>query len=186
MSDDFLHDQGKSLVEAFFVKENSEVLRRYQDKQATAAQVAELKQATGIQDEAALQHLAEKKISAPTIAAFGLYPLIAVAWADGKIDEAERDAILKAADQKGLTKGSPAYETLLNWLKTQPDPSLFDVWEEYAQALGKAIGEPHKSVLKQQTIAKAREVAEAAGGFLGIRSISDAEQKLLDRLDKSL
>jgi hypothetical protein len=39
-------------------------------------------------------------------------PLVEVAWADGKLDRSERDAILAAAVAEGIAKGSPAYEIL--------------------------------------------------------------------------
>jgi hypothetical protein len=39
--------------------------------------------------------------------------------------------------------------------------------------------------LKSSSLGRARAVAEAAGGFLGLGSISAAEKKMLDQLERA-
>ena len=43
--------------------------------------------ATGIKDTGAIDRLIEQGISAETLASVGLIPLVAVAWADEKMDD---------------------------------------------------------------------------------------------------
>ena len=61
----------------------------------------ELEQLTGIQDAGVLDTLIAMNLDKNTFAAFGLYPLVEIAWADGKVDEKERAAFLAAAAEHG-------------------------------------------------------------------------------------
>jgi hypothetical protein len=117
------------------------------------------------------------------VMALSLVPLIHVAWADGKIQEQERDAILQGAQKKGIAKESPAFALLQQWLSQQPRSSLFDTWESYIKALrGKLTGQ-ETAQLEAQVTRFARFVAESSGGFLGLGKISGAEEAALARIE---
>ena len=73
-----------------------------------------------------LQSLLELHIDAQTLAALALVPLIEVAWADGYLDEKEKQAVLEAAHASGFEKGQVAYEVLESWLTQQPKPKLLE------------------------------------------------------------
>ena len=66
---------------------------------------------------------------------------MAVSWADGRLDDKERKAILKAASERGVTPGSPNYTMLEVWLKEKPGPALMDAWRKYARAIYKELTE---------------------------------------------
>src|SRR5262245_66141994 len=85
----------------------------------------ELRKASGMSDDAVLDKLVALGLKANTIAALSLVPLIAVAWADGTIQDNERSAILQGAHGKGLEQGSDGHELLQTWLSKQPDDQLF-------------------------------------------------------------
>jgi len=53
-----------------------------------------------------LDSLIASGISPDTIAAVSLIPLVAVAWADKKLEAKERDAILNAATEAGISAGA--------------------------------------------------------------------------------
>jgi len=55
--------------------------------------------------------------------------------------------------------------------------------EAYIEALKASLGERARAHLKSGTMGRARAVAEAAGGFLGVASISAAEKKMLEALE---
>ena len=110
-------------------------------------------------------------------------PLVEVAWADGEIQPKERDAIIQAAIERGVEEGSPTCDLLRNWLQTKPDPRLLEVWRSYVEAVMGSLGERSRAHLKSGTMGRARAIAEAAGGFLGVASISAAEKKMLEELE---
>src|SRR5215510_11969848 len=143
----------------------------------------ELRKASGMSDDAVLDRLVALGLRANTIAALSLVPLIEVAWADGEIQDNERNAILQGAHGKGLEKGSDGYELLQSWLKKRPQPSLIEAWEAYIKALTGQLNEEQNRLLKNQIVGFAKMVAAAAGGFLGIGRVSKSEEKVLARIE---
>jgi len=122
-------------------------------------------------------------MSGQTVAALSLVPLLRVAWADGKLDEKERDAILQAAQSKGIEPGSASHALLDGWLVRKPDASLHDAWAAYVAALSSSLTQEQREHLRDQLVGFARRVAEAAGGFLGVGKVSAAEEKALAAIE---
>jgi hypothetical protein len=134
-------------------------------------------------DDAVLDRLVELGLRANTIAALSLVPLIAVAWADGEIQDNERTAILQGAHGKGLEEGTDGYELLQTWLKARPKDELFEAWEAYIKALAGQLNEEQNRLLKNQIVGFAKMVANSAGGLLGFGKVSSAEEKALQRIE---
>ena len=72
---------------------------------------------------------------------------------------------------------------LEGWLHDPPGPELLEAWKHYVQAVCANFGSAGVSEFRQEIMDRARKVAAAAGGILGVHAISGAEQKLLDELD---
>ncbi|MDX1389576.1 MAG: hypothetical protein R3344_10330, partial [Acidobacteriota bacterium] len=85
------------LEEAFFAKENARLLRELRKKTEKEEQRERLRRVVSIRDDAFLDKLIELGIGPETVLTLRLIPLVFVAWADGSMDDRERDAILKAA-----------------------------------------------------------------------------------------
>lgn len=186
MSDEVLGDRRRALEEEFFKAENERLRAKLQASRAKAMTMAELAAATGIGDETVLQALIDHSVDAETLAAFSLAPLIAVAWADGKLDAKERDAILRAAEDAGVHESGAAHELLTAWLAKKPGPKLLDSWESYTKTLCKSLHSAQREALHDEVLGRARRVADAAGGILGLTSrISPEETAVLDRLAKA-
>ncbi len=186
MSRDFLEDRRHALEEAFFAKHN-EMLRRLREAEATASRREALAAASGITDHAVLDRLISLGIGSETAAALSMVPLVVVAWADGRIDERERAAILARAAETGLDKDGPSYGLLGAWLQQPPPAQLFDAWTSYVAAAAGALDSAARRALKAELLDRARAVAEAAGGFLGVgRKVSPAEDAALKRLEAAL
>ncbi|HEU5056268.1 MAG TPA: hypothetical protein VFU21_07075 [Kofleriaceae bacterium] len=183
MSDDFLGDRRMALEEAFFRKQNEKQLAELRAELAAKKSKEELRTASGVTDEAALERLVALGVSGQTLAALSLVPLIHVAWADGKMDEREREAVLMAATGKGIDAGSATYKLLEGWLKQKPDPVLFDAWRAYINELSSSLVAGQRGLLKSQILAFAQTVAESAGGFLGMKSVSAAEKAALAEIE---
>jgi hypothetical protein len=185
MSQDFLGDRKQALEEAFFKKAEKAQVDAYREKLARKAQRDQLRELSGMDDEGVLDALIELGVSAETMAALALVPLVHVAWADGVVQAAERKAILQAAGEKGIEEGSPAAALLAGWLEDEPGSDLFKAWREYIGALEPVLDAEHLATLKAEITAKAEEIARKAGGFLGIAAISEEEEEALGEIERA-
>ena len=178
----------KALEEEFFARENAKLKEELQRKLLNEQESAALAKASGITDETVLQHMLEAGLSPQTGAAFSLLPLILTAWADGKLDEAERRAVLTAArEENDLAEDSPAYDMLEHWLAAPPPRKMWRVWREYAASLAETLDAGARKALRDNVIGRAERVAAASGGILGLGNpISRKERELLDELAKAL
>lgn len=179
-------DGRPSLEEEFFARINKELIEDFREKKSRDDARQELTNLSGIQDEETLNHLLDQGINPSTMASLMLAPLVLVAWADGDVDAKEREAILRAVSEKGLDPFHPAYKLLDSWLNITPDQKLFTTWKTYIQSLSETMDRPSFLALKKEILGRAKEVAEAAGGFLGFgRKISGAEKEELERLEEA-
>ena len=182
MTKDSIAERGRNLEEAFFAKQDALLRQRLAalDETRPGAGAAALSAASGITDPGAIERLLASGVSATTLAALTLVPLVAVAWADGKIDENERKVLLAGAERAGLGRDHPGYGLFEGWLAKPPGSDMMAAWTQYVAALPPET----KQMIKADIVGRARTVAEAAGGFLNIGSkVSSAEQAVLDDLD---
>jgi hypothetical protein len=184
MSEEFLGDRRKALEEEFFAKQNQRLLRQFRETMVVKAKHEALAAASGITDAAVLAQLAAVDLSSETMAALALVPLVEVAWADGTLDAKERSALLAAAEHAGLSQDSASYQLLEAWLRERPSPKLLAAWKAYVASLARTLDVQAKAALKQDLLGRARGIAEAAGGILGLgQRISSAEQAVLTELE---
>jgi tellurite resistance protein len=181
-----LQKSAKAMEESFFARENEKLLQKLRAESEAQHRRESLQEMLQIDNELVLDRLVELDLCAETIAAFTVIPLVEVAWADGTMSPKERQAILDAAAERGISAGSTNYQLLQNWLDVKPETRLFEVWQHYAQELLKGLDPDTAAELRQGTIARTTEVAKAAGGFLGINKISDEEQAVLDLVAATL
>jgi hypothetical protein len=187
MSSEFLGDRRVALEEAFFAKQDQELRRRLREIDQTRRSREALSAASGITNDAALDKLAALNIGSETLAALSLVPLVAVAWADGSIDDKERTVAFAKAAEMGLAKEDISRQLFERWLAEPPPPSLLAAWKEYIGALSAPLGAEARRALRNELLDRARAVAEAAGGFLGItRRVSLAEEDVLKELEQAL
>ena len=187
MSHEFLGDRKVALEEEFFAKQNQLLLRRLQENRQARSQKDALSAASGITDDSVLEQLAALGISSDTLAALSLVPLVAVAWADGSIDDKEREVAFSRAAEQGLGKQDVAYQMFEHWLADRPPPGLLAAWKSYIGALSPTLSDEARRALKRELLDRTRAVAGAAGGFLGIgRKISPAEEHVLTELDAAI
>ena len=183
MSRESLKDRGQALEEEFFHRlqeQQLEALRAELDRKATRE---ELRASCGISDDAVLDQLVGLGVSGATMAALSMVPLVTVAWADGDVHARERDAVLKAAQERGLDEKSAARALLAGWLNRRPSSQLFDVWAAYSRALAATLVAAQRSQLREQIVGMAREVAQSAGGFLGVGKIGKEEEAALASIE---
>jgi len=184
MSADSLNDRRKALENQFFADRDSQLIQQIRNDLAKKAARDSLIAASGIDDVDVIDTLIAIGITGETLAAMALIPLVAVAWADGKLSDSERDAILRAANDNGSADAGGTHALLESWLVNKPSNELLDVWCAYIKAINKTLTPQARSALKQRLVGNAREVAGAAGGFLGMgNKVSKTEMAVLDILD---
>ena len=183
MKPELLTDISRALDDKFYREQDIallEYLRSQADDDQRRAQIAEIAQ---IDDAAVLDSLLQVGVTAESFIALGLYPLVRVAWADGTVSEAERDAVLRAAADEGIAVDTPNYQLLQGWLEESPDSALQDAWQDYARALARELDAAHLATVRNSMLQRARQVADAAGGFLGLGNrISKNEELVLHDL----
>lgn len=181
---DALTDRRKELEETFFAKQNQELIEKLKAQKQKALDKAGIQELTGIKNDEVLEKLVSLKMDRETVSALSLFPLIQVAWADGAVDAQEQAAVLSAAGTSGILKGSSAHTLLESWLKLKPPAALESAWSNYVKALVEGMKAEDKALLKNELLGKARSVAEASGGILGMGSkISKSEADALKKLE---
>ena len=177
-----LGDRKKALEEQFFARQERELRERVRRQAADRERREALAEASGVQDPAVLDRLVALGIEPETVTALGLVPLVQVAWADRTLHDREREAVLRAAESSGVGPDHPARGVLEGWLRERPGRELLGAWKGYAGALAESLEPAERDALRREILDRARNVAEAAGGFLGLGKVSDAEQAVLDDL----
>ena len=173
----------RALEDSFFAKENDRILKELRAATVREDKKKEFREYLNIENDEVLDALVELAVEPETLVAFTLVPLVEVAWADGEIQPKERDAIIKAAIDRGVEEDSPTAKLLRNWLETPPDPQLLETWRAYIEELLGSLSDRTRAHMKSSVMGRARAIAEAAGGFLGVASISAAEKKMLEELE---
>jgi len=181
-----IRDRGEVMEDLFFAQSDRQLLDALRKEFEKTAARKKLETETGIHDVETLDALLEKGVTPESLEAVRLIPLVAVAWADWVLEDAEKEAILKAAEAHGIHQGTPSYQLLETWLKHKPKPELLESWKAYVQALVQTLEPAALNQLKTNVLERAKGVAEAAGGFLGIgNKISESEEAVLEDLAKT-
>ncbi len=176
---DSFDERRRALEDAFFKNQDAALVEKL--RQQTTRE--ELAAASGITDPAALDAILATGITPRTMAALSLVPLVFVAWADHIMDERERRAVLSAADEAGVPEDGPGYELLEAWLEQRPPAALFDAWKHSISAAMEQLDRATGEQFRDSVVARARRVAKATGGILGIATVSATESKVLDEIE---
>lgn len=118
-----------------------------------------------------------------------LLPLVYVAWADGNLQKSERDVILQIARERGfLDHGGD--DALARWPSESPskqqlkaDLAVLNELARSERKLKEEFGADEERLL----LAWCQDVADAAGGLLGLKSArTDAENAALKTIAGAL
>lgn len=179
-------DRRRALEESFFQQQNAALadkLRAQKQAQEAKRVLAEL---SGVRDERLLDELVGVGVTAESIAALTLYPLVAVAWADGRLEAKEKTAVLRAAHEQGVAEGTPAHALLESWLAAAPGAALKQAWSDYVKALKGKLDAAHWAQLRESVLSRCSDVAHATGGLLGIGALSGEEKAAIAEITAAL
>jgi len=173
------------LEEAFFKERDRQLMEKLRGELSAFEEKRKVGHVTGIVEEHVLQSLVQAGVRAETLAAVALIPIIEVAWCDGTVAPEERDAVLNAAVAHGIHEDSASYALLQRWLDERPDPQIIAAWKEYVHELARISPKETIAAMKKNMVDRATRVAAAAGGFLGLSTISKHERAKIDELSKA-
>lgn len=183
---DSLRDRGNALEDKFFADLDSQLLEELKAKQERETTLAEFARVTGIKDDGVLGAVSKLGISAQSIAALRVFPLVAVAWADGVIEESEREKVMELAARHLGNSDTPSYKLLRSWLEKKPTEDIMEAWLTYAKGLVDALSTDDATNLKTALVNEVKEVASASGGLLGFGSISKGEHVAMNQIVAAL
>lgn len=128
--------------------------------------------------------LDELGVDADNFRMLGLLPLVYVAWADGKVQHAERSLIHRLAKMNGWL-GDDGDCLLTEWLDEPPSETYVANGLEVLRSLG--AREPADEDSMAALISYCRDVAIAAGGLFGQRDpVTDSETEALSQIAEAL
>jgi tellurite resistance protein len=183
---DSIHERGRALEEEYFRKKNRELIEKMQLEARSEQARKEMGAQVGLEDPEMLRELQKLGFTAETVSLLPLVPVVQVAWADGNVAAAERDAILKLARARGVAPGSASHHQLEAWLNDRPAPEVFSGATRLIRAiLDSSAGEQTK-LSADELVAYCESIASASGGIFGVRSISPEERALLSSIASNL
>ena len=98
-------------------------------------EVAAMEATSHVHDKELLEALEGLGINHHTLPVLHLVPLAEVAWADGRLVQSEKEALLEAAAGAGLVPRTQAWEAFRDLLEAAPSPELAEAAHRYIWAV---------------------------------------------------
>ena len=185
MATDIFNKRGSALEDEFFRRVDERLAEQLREKWQHERDVAALKRESRIEDDTVIEELLEAGILPGMIQAMMLVPAIHVAWANGYVEHQERDAVLSAAASIGIAADSTTGQLLGHWLEKDPGDALFRAWQDYVVALHDVLDLTTYRHIHVAAVQAAGNIAEAAGGMLGVHAVSVAEKRCIKEIDEA-
>jgi hypothetical protein len=179
-------DRRRTNEEEYFRQRDRELIAQARARADDEAALQRLTEAAGIADEEILRDLQQLGYTAETVVLLDAVPLVDVAWADGWVSDAERDAVMAAVRARGVEPGSRADRQLAQWLTSPPSSTLSDGTLHALGAMLATRPPEARDAAVRDLLASCTAVAEASGGVLGFGTVSDREQRVLDRIRRAM
>lgn len=187
MTQDSLKERGRAFEAHYFNKLSQDKAKKLKEALQKEQELQDLQKQTGIEDARLLEGIMQQGIHPSQLSALTIFPVAYVAWADGKLDEKERAAIVKACNECGIDQSSPAMELIDSWLEQAVDETMFLLWTDWIKSIFAQMELDHAKGLALNIKNKARSVASASRSFLGFGAkISDSEERALLKIESAL
>ena len=183
-----LRKRGRTSEDEYFARRDRELVETKRRKEADAAELHRLGQALGLGDEELLARLREQGLGPSTVAIVRVLPALEVAWSDGAVGKAEGDLLKEQLRRvsDGQQPSPEAVAMLDGFLIARPPDRLFEGARRAAQVAASTLGEGKGRDVAIRIVADAKAVAEAAGGVLGLGTVSTPERRALESLAAAL
>jgi hypothetical protein len=186
MSKDIFQKRGMYLEEEYHRKKEFELLEKLKGVFQKKMDKDSLREASGVTNEQLLDRLVEIQLKGEMMAAFQLYPLVEIAWADGDLSESEARSVLTAGEEHGIRPGTKAHEMLEQRLHKGPDPEVRKIWFLYADELRKNLTPNELTTFRTDLLERARAVVASTGHLERLLVDVGGERRILAAIEKAL
>ena len=165
--------------DAYFLQQDAENRRKLREKldaaaSASAADPQKAHTEGDVADDAVLaERLHAMGLGGEGARIVHLLPMVQVAWADGDVTRAERNTIVKAAREHGITPESEAGQLLASVLEHKPSTEFF---RELDHLLIEMVRD--QQIDRNSVLDLCRAVANASGGVLGFGNRIDVSEEV--------
>jgi hypothetical protein len=181
--DESFPGRAKQAEEEYFRRKEQELVAKLKERSERESRRKGLAEAVGVTDDAILAAIEEMGFSRDVVVVLHLFPLVAVAWADGELADTERAKIVEAARAWGIAPGTPADARLEEWLRERPDPVTTDRALRLIRDILAFRTLDKGDDYRANILGMCEAVAGASGGFLGLGAkVSGAERAVIERI----
>jgi hypothetical protein len=176
-------DRQRAMESSYFQKKDQELIEKLRQRAALDEERRKLSEELGNLDEELIDALQNLGFTRETLPLLHLSPLVQMAWAEGKVTDSERKLIFEIAEKHGISKGTPAYQKLDEWLESQPPEQFFEHARTAIYLVNQTLPPDKQVVTTGDILAYCTRIAEASGGILGIgNKVSPEERGLLEKI----
>jgi hypothetical protein len=179
-------NEPRSREDEYFWRRDQELIEKMRRGALAEQATREMGTKVGLNDPEMIQELAALGFTIDTVDLLPLMPLIQVAWAEGRVSDAERQLIIKLARSRGIAAASAADRQLSTWLATSPDAQVFTRSTRLIRAMLTSRTPAQADLTPDELVSYCEEIAAASGGILGMRKISAEERALLSQIATEL
>ena len=151
----------KQLANTFYLEQQQHLLDRLRATREPNLDREELSQLCGVEDEDFLDRLT-CHTRPESLAMLVFAPLLVLAWTDGVLSVTERGIILDAAEDFGISRGSPAFNLLGQWLEYKPTKKMREAWIAYVKDLSCGLCSSDRHRFADKLLCHARELSDLA------------------------
>ena len=186
MGKDIFEKREMYLEQEYFRKKEFELLEKLKGVFQKKIDKESLRKASGVTNEELLDRMVDIQVKGEMMAAFQLYPLVEIAWADGDLSESESRSVLAAGEEHGIKPGTKAHEMLQQRLHRGPDPEVRKIWFLYADELKKALSPAELDTFRSDLLERARAVVAATGHLERLLIDVGGERRILAAIERAL
>ena len=191
MTKGIFEDREHALEANYFRQQDARLIETLRQNKQLHEIAGALGQKLQVENPALLVRASELGITAETAPAVFLAPLVQVAWAEGSVGKAEREAVLRLARGRGLDEQSPAYAQLVEWLANRPPQPIFDLAIEVLRFGFSVLPRVEREERIARVVDACREVALTSGKglapLLGLGStVSPTETRMVETIEAEL
>jgi hypothetical protein len=186
MGKDIFEKREMYLEQEYFRKKEFELLEKLKGVFQKKMDKESLRKASGVTNEELLDRMIDIQVNGEMMAAFQLYPLVEIAWADGDLSESEARSVLAAGEEHGIKPGTKAHEMLQQRLHRGPDPEVRKIWFLYADELRKTLSPAELDTFRSDLLERARAVVASTGHLERLLIDVGGERRILTAIEKAL
>jgi hypothetical protein len=182
-------ERGRTMENDYFRRQEREQVERLRQRDAHEATRRQLADRVGTGDDNFLDELQNAGYTPDTVALLALTPLVETAWAEGRVQNLERKAILDYATRRNIDANHPAYFKLEQWLTDRPSNEFFERSRRALTMRLESLPSVEREREASELVQACVRVAQASGGlgFINFgRRVCTEERLVLDRFINDL